>query len=368
MRVILSLVMLLLLFGSGGVRAEPVPVYIESGLQQGQGLLIPSTKNCLVVTAGHTVADAGRPMISRPNGVRVAASGVLRAAGTDIALLSFDRMSYGEKVSLCQFSSMFFPLRMREQSDDKSDANRTFFATRVSARAGGVVYVPLKLVSSTGDQLRFRMQVEAPIVQSDSGMPIWLYERTPSPQFTDRQLAEGRLTGFVLAVEGQDVVAAKAEHVSRAVYDLVDPIDPSQIVDPQQVPMISYIGHGSGGSEAERKARERSQPRYRGELFHDDRTLGRTSIQFDLGNADYVFSGLSFRARGVPSPYVLTNQFRPRDGSKWTAAYKNCQTNIQGTIVMCEMAAPQIVRGIWLDIKSPATSIKGLQLKLARVQ
>ncbi len=356
---------------SGAVNAQAVPVYVEGGVGDGQGLLFRSTVNsCYGVTPKHVVGGAGASASLTDQTGYVSKSFVKAADDSlDMALLDFaDQNVQSQNPMFNQRISLQRCGDVRDLSEIVADSElearylrARVFGTRIAARAGGLQLIPMRISNISNGTLTLEPANQSAVIQSDSGMPVWSITDTAPNAANPDLLERARLVGFVRGVSPQGVDAVSAETASEMVYNALAPIDPNKVISPSQYGLVTRIDRGHAAWTAYRVARgdERDPP-----VLHDFEKLSSFSVQFDLGDRDNLFKGISLRYLGRRRPEIryYVSENRPGANSQWELI--NCRpdpsTMRSFDYTVCVPRENRIVRGVWVDIRMPPDAISNL--------
>ncbi len=369
---ILPVVVFLFVFVSTAV-AQSVPILIESGLEQGQGLLFRSdTNTCYGITVAHAVGDSSKIAISDNSGNRSIASIVSMDNKKDIALFKFNEVypnnnniMWNSKKSEKRCNSEF---RQNDMLHNERAARlligRRFFGTRTVARAGGFELVRLTLIRVEKERLVFTIK-DVDVIQSDSGMAIWSLKKGVNAKSYEHLLKNSKLVGFTLGVSAEGVEAIPAYIVSSYIYNTLNPIEIEKMIVEDQRNLISHIKLGSNAWGFMHPSKK---PRKKEARFHINDKMNSFSIQYDLGGRDQIFDGLTFNfpGRHASNFNIYLSQNRPRDSTKWEMI--KCQRTDKSFHTKkwynCLTSEKRIVRGIWIDVNGPPKTVTNLKIKL----
>lgn len=355
--------------------AQGSPVYLESGIREGQGLAfyspsrdVDGVAKCYVVAPQHVAGTAGERLRAADLQGQIIEGVVISSANSaDLALASLQLpmsrlLSRGATCAQMSDKIAIYP-----EVELAALSGLRLFGTRVSARAGGLELVPFRLATIAGGALTLQPANASEVIQSDSGMALWSITETAADVRERDLLRKARLVGFVRGVTNKGVDAIAAETASRIVYDLIAPIDPARLVHPTSKAAVLRVERGRKAEIAERL--QRGLPPYPS-VFHDSDNLDSVSLLFDLGDRDNIYKGTAIGAtlQIPPRVRVFVSRSRPGDGAEWTQV--DCQRGRAGAPgeYFCAPAEAQIVRGVWVQVTAPLDRVYGVRIEREEIR
>ena len=376
---LLSLSALLTVLLGKQATAQSFPVFVETDVGQGQGVVIwnnhehkPSAASgsgryMMLYTAKHLM-DGSPIRTTTVVGDRNRFDNLGRIEGYDIAFSSKRYRARGFSAA----ENNTWVQRVVPSKELLEKVGDTVYGERVSSRAGGFDQIPLKIISIDEGHLYLEpMSRDDFIVQSDSGMAIWSGKRKMD-QFGNFPMSDKgpKLIGILSGYEGDKLKVMGAGAITDAILEQFHGMPTGFLAEPNV--SVDRVVRGSpswrtySGQTPTYTQLSGSNSRS-GDRFHNNIDSSQALVFFDLGDEDRVVRGFSFMQHSdftILGREAYTNQFRPPDGGTWTKVSFGCSKTPVGEWLRydCEIQRPAIIRGLGVFFDADLSAIAAFKI------
>jgi hypothetical protein len=354
------------------------PVWLSRGAEQGQGVILPMSGRCFVITAAHVAGDGSSPVRVVDGARRSATARLLRAdPGLDIAVLEVPDVRNAGR-DLCSSKFHRIPVIHRTEALEVAPRAPTVWLDKVNSASGETSRHVMVLATSAPDNHLLLGPARGPggdfePSPGDSGSPVWiarskmtaeqLFNRDGTPRHVS---PESRLLlGLYVGRSQERSVIVSADRIRAFVLQALEPVASTlSIAPPSAAVAIKYRGPAD---------RTGAMAAY----VLDSGAVESLVLEMDLGRRETVVRSVTVRLGGGPPPGsvarlntrldVFTSAYQPGEAPPASWAREPCQItgNTEQLAVRCTFPSAKVVRGMRVQLGGHPSMLRGIEVETA---